>query len=418
LNDVALRASSTRVLTACLAGTTVEFYDFYIYATAASMVFGAIFFPPTTPSIQLLAAYGSFAVAFIARPFGAVVFGHFGDRIGRKSTLVVSLLLMGGSTVAIGLLPSFALVGWLSPVLLCLLRFGQGLGLGGEWAGAVLLAVENAPVGYSARFGMVPQLGAPLGFIAANGIFLLLGLVLMPEQFLAWGWRLPFLASALLVVVGLWVRLRLGETPVFAAALAAAPPMRVPIAEVAKRYPGRAVAGSLSFVACYTLYYLASAFALGYGVTTLGYDRRTFLALELGAIPFMAIGIVLSGIWSDRTSPRHMLIAGCGSTVIIAALFAPILNSGSILCIWIFLSVAMLIMGIMAGPLGSWVPSLFPARVRYTGASIAFSLGGIGGGIAPGLAQLLANHGGLPYVSYYLSGTALVSFVAIATIKR
>ena len=412
-------ASSARVLTASLAGATVEFYDFYIYATAASLVFGAIFFPPTAPAIQLLAAYGSFAVAFIARPIGAIVFGHFGDRVGRKSTLVVSLLLMGGSTMAIGLLPTYAQVGWIAPVLLCLMRFGQGFGIGGEWAGATLIALENAPVGFSARFSMVPQLGAPLGFIAANGIFLLLGFALGPAQFQTWGWRVPFLASALLVIIGLWARLKLSETPIFVAALAAGPPPPVPIAEVARRYPGKAIAGTLSFVACYTLYYLAAAFAMGYGVTVLGYDRRTFLALELGAIPFMAIGMVVSGMWADRTNPRHMLVVGCGLTFIIAALFAPVLESRSIPLVWIFLSAAMLIMGIMGGPLGAWVPGLFPARVRYTGASITAGIGGIlGGGIAPGLAQVLANHGGLPYVGGYLAGTALISLVAIRSIKR
>src|SRR6201986_3577158 len=202
---------TTRVLAASLVGTSVEFYDFYIYATAASLVFGPMFFPSKDLGVQQLSALTTLAVAFIARPLGAAVFGHFGDRVGRKSTLVASLMLMGGSTVAIAFLPSYAQVGWLAPVLLCVLRFGQGFGLGGEWGGAALLAVENAPPGWLARFGMFPQLGAPVGFIAANGRVLLLGLALTPEQFLAWGWRLPFLGSAALVGVGLWVRLKLTE---------------------------------------------------------------------------------------------------------------------------------------------------------------------------------------------------------------
>ncbi|MDE0946651.1 MAG: MFS transporter, partial [Sphingobium sp.] len=213
-----------RVLTASLVGTAVEFYDFYIYATAASLIFPALFFPSSSPTAQLMASYGSLALAFFARPLGAAVFGHYGDRVGRKVTLVTSLMLMGGCTLAIGFLPTHAQIGWWAPLILCLLRFGQGLGLGGEWGGAALLAVENAPPGWRARFGMFPQLGAPVGFIAANGLFLILGTILTEEEFFAWGWRLPFLGSAVLVFLGLWVRLKLTETPEFAAAQAEAPP--------------------------------------------------------------------------------------------------------------------------------------------------------------------------------------------------
>ena len=228
----AQRNKPATVLFASLIGTTVEFFDFYIYATAASLVFGQLFFPSKSASLQQMAAFASLGVAFLARPLGAIAFGHFGDRVGRKSTLVASLVLMGGSTLAIAFLPTYAMAGWLAPTLLCLLRFGQGFGLGGEWGGAALLAVENAPPGWRARFGMFPQLGAPVGFIAANGLFLILGLVLTPEQFLAWGWRLPFLGSAALVAVGLWVRLKLTETPAFAAAIAHEPPPAVPLGEL------------------------------------------------------------------------------------------------------------------------------------------------------------------------------------------
>src|SRR5688500_2182715 len=276
--------SSRRILLASLVGTAVEFYDFYIYATAASLEFGPLFFPASSPSAQLLSAYASFSIAFVARPLGASVFGHFGDRIGRKSTLVASLLLMGGSTLAIAFLPTYASAGWLAPLLLCLLRFGQGFGLGGEWGGAALLAVENAPPGFRARFGMFPQLGAPVGFIASNGAFLLLGLLLTPAQFQAWGWRLPFLASALLVGVGLWVRLRLTEPPAFARAIAEAPPPRVPLAELFRHHARQLIAGTFAVVACYAIFYLATAFALGYGTTTLGYARETFLGVQLFAI--------------------------------------------------------------------------------------------------------------------------------------
>lgn len=414
MRNPGLGPSKVRVLTASLIGTAVEFYDFYIYLTAASLVFGVLFFPSQTPDVQLLAAFGSSAIAFVARPFGSLVFGHFGDRIGRKSTLVVSLLLMGGSTVMIGLLPTYALIGWFAPFLLCLLRFGQGFGLGGEWGGAALLAVENAPQGFEARFGMVPQLGAPVGYIAANGLFLILGLCLAPDEFREWGWRLPFLASAVLVIVGLWARLKLTETPAFAAALASGPPPKVPVAELLRHYPRQTIAGTFAAVVCFAVYYLATAFALGYGTTTLGIDRRSFLAIQLGAIPFMAIGIVLSGIWSDRTSARRVLMVGCGMTVAVGMVLAPMLGSGSLAEIWCFLSLALLSMGFVYGPLGAWLPGLFPAQVRYTGASIAFNVGGIlGGGLTPGLALQLAGYGGLSFVGYYLCAAALVSLFAI-----
>jgi MFS family permease len=406
--------SSRRIVLASLIGTAVEFYDFYIYATAASLVFGPLFFPSASASSQLLSAYASFGVAFIARPLGASVFGHFGDRIGRKSTLVASLLLMGGSTLAIAFLPTYATAGWIAPFLLCVLRFGQGFGLGGEWGGAALLAVENAPPGYRARFGMFPQLGAPVGFIASNGIFLLLGLCLSPADFQSWGWRLPFLASVLLVGVGLWVRLRLSETPAFARALAEAPPARVPLVEVIRRYPRRLFAGIFAVVACYAIFYLCTAFALGYGTTTLGYARETFLGVQLIAILFMAAGIVVAGYLSDRLDPRRVLMAGCALTVAAGFLLAPLMGSGSLLLIGVFLSLALSLMGLVYGPLGAWLPGLFPARVRYTGASLAFNIGGIlGGALAPLVAQALAAHGGLFPVGLYLSGAALISLIAL-----
>lgn len=212
-------ASHKRILGAAMAGTAVEFYDFYIFATAASLVFGPLFFPTSSPEAQLLQSWLTFALAFIARPVGALVFGHYGDRIGRKATLVWSLMIMGVSTFLIAFLPSYAVAGWIAPLLLCILRFGQGFGLGGEWGGAALLAVENAPEGKKARYGMFPQLGAPVGFILSNGLFLILGLILSDADFREWGWRIPFLLSAALVGIGLWVRLKLTETPAFAASL-------------------------------------------------------------------------------------------------------------------------------------------------------------------------------------------------------
>ncbi|GGL30435.1 MFS transporter [Caulobacter rhizosphaerae] len=410
--------SNRRVLAASLVGTAVEFYDFYIYATAASLVFGQLFFPSKSASLQQLAAFASLGVAFLARPLGAVAFGHFGDRVGRKSTLVASLLLMGGSTLAIAFLPTYATAGWLAPALLCLLRFGQGFGLGGEWGGAALLAVENAPPGWRARFGMFPQLGAPVGFIAANGLFLILGLVLTPDQFQDWGWRLPFLGSAALVGVGLWVRLKLTETPDFAAAIAHEAPPAVPLGELLRDHWKATLCGTLAAVCCFAVYYLMTAFALGYGAKDLGYGRTGMLSAQLIAILFMAAGIVVAGYWADAASPRRVLMAGCAMTVGVGILLPLMMVAGSLPTIGAFLAIGLLVMGFVYGPLGAFLPDLFPARVRYTGASAAFNLGGIlGGGLAPTIAQALANRGGLVPVGVYLAVAAGLSFVGLLALK-
>jgi MFS family permease len=412
------QTSVARILFASMIGTAVEFYDFYIYATAASLVLGPLFFPSSSPSAQLMSSYASLGLAFVARPVGAIFFGHFGDRIGRKSTLVASLLIMGGSTTAIAFLPTYQTAGWIAPLLLCILRFGQGFGLGGEWGGAALLAVENAPPHLKGRYGMFPQLGAPVGFIAANGLFLILGLFLTHDQFIAWGWRLPFIGSIALVSLGLWVRLKLTETPAFAKALAEAPPPRVPLGEVLTKYPREMIGGTFAVVACFATFYLATAFALGYGTVTLGYPRTSFLQIQLAAILFMAVGIVAAATLADRTSPRLVLMGGCVGTIVAAFLLAPMMGSGSLFVIFLFLALALSLMGFTYGPLGAWLPHLFPARVRYTGASMAFNLGGIlGGAVAPILAQSLATHGGLPYVGVYLGGAALISLIALLPLK-
>ncbi|MCW2338321.1 MFS family permease [Sphingobium sp. B2D3A] len=403
-----------RVLVASLAGTTVEFYDFYIYATAASLVFGPLFFPATSPTAQLMAAYASFALAFLARPLGAAVFGHYGDRIGRKSTLVASLMLMGGSTFLIAFLPTYAMIGWVAPLLLCILRFGQGFGLGGEWGGAALLAVENAPPGWRARFGMMPQLGAPLGFVAANGLFLLLGLWLSDAQFMAWGWRLPFLASALLVIIGLWVRLKMGETPEFKAALEAEPPAAIPLAELLTRHVRATMAGTLAVVCCFALFYISTAFALGYATVNIGMARSEVLTIQLAAILMLALGIVVAGWWSDMRSASRVLIAGCAATVPLGIVFGAGFDAANPLALFLILAMSLLLMGFTYGPLGEWLTALFPPRVRYSGSSFAFNVGGIiGGAMAPIAAQYLVSTHGVGAVGLYLSGAAVISLIGL-----
>lgn len=412
------RAPPARILGAAMAGTAVEFYDFYIFATAASLVFGPLFFPTSSPEAQLLQSWLTFALAFIARPVGAVIFGHYGDRIGRKATLVWSLMIMGISTFCIALLPSYAVAGWLAPALLCLLRFGQGFGLGGEWGGAALLAVENAPPGKKARWGMFPQLGAPVGFIMSNGLFLILGLFLSDADFRSWGWRIPFLFSALLVAIGLWVRLTLTETPAFAAALEEAPPPRVPLAEAFRTHPKELFCGTVAATCCFAIFYLATAFALGYGTTKLGIAREDFLGVQLISILFMAGGIVLAGYFSDMTTPHRVLSIGCIVTFGASFLTAPWLGGGSLFFVGAYLSVILFAMGFVYGPLGAWLPGLFPARVRYTGASICFNAAGIlGGALAPNIALKLSEMG-LEYVGYYLGSVAALSLIGLLLIRN
>ncbi|WP_293898999.1 MFS transporter [Phenylobacterium sp.] len=412
------RASTRRVLAASMIGTAVETYDFYIYGTAASLVFGPLFFPKASASAQLLSAYATFAVAFFARPLGGAFFGHFGDRIGRKSTLVASLLLMGASTVLVAFLPGYATLGWWAPFLLCVLRFGQGFGLGGEWGGAVLLAVENAPPGRRGRFGSIPLLGAPTGFLLANGLFLILGLVLTPEQFKAWGWRLPFLASVGLVGIGLWIRLRIGETPAFEKMLAAAETSPVPTVEVFRRHPLALLGATLAVIACFAIFYISTTFALGYGVGTLKYDREAFLGAQLLAMLFMAGGIVVAGIAADRATPRQVLIAGCVGTVVVGGAMGVMVVAGSLSLVWAWMAAALLMMGLVYGPLGSYLPSLFPPQLRYTGVSIAFNIGGIlGGGLAPIVAQKLSETGGAAPVGAYLAAAAVLSLCGLIPLK-
>lgn len=395
---------NARVLTASLVGTAVEFYDFYIYATAAALVIGPLFFPTESDTAQTLLAFMTFGLAFFARPIGAIAFGHFGDRIGRKSTLVASLMLMGGSTFLIAFLPTYAMVGWVAPALLCLLRFGQGFGLGGEWGGASLLAVENAPKGWEARFGSAPQLGAPLGFLCANGLFLLLGKGLSDADFAAWGWRVPFLASALLVGLGLWVRLKIGETPAFREALEKAEPPKVPVGVLFRNHLSAVLAGIAGVVACFAIFYLATTFALSFATTKLGYAKQDFLSVQLGANTFLALGILVAGYWADRTSARRVLGTGAALTIIVGLLFGSGLGSASLPVVFSTLAGALFVMGLAYGPLGAWLPTLYPVEVRYTGISVAFNMGGIiGGALAPFAAAWLAGIGGTAYVGLFLT---------------
>ncbi|MEY4951875.1 MAG: hypothetical protein RL299_299 [Pseudomonadota bacterium] len=406
---------NARVLTASLTGTAVEFYDFYVFATATALVFGALFFPASSPEAQGIQAFMVFGLAFIARPIGAVAFGHYGDRVGRKATLVASLLLMGLSTLLVAFLPGYAVAGFVAPLLLCVLRFGQGFGLGGEWGGAALLAVENAPKGWEARFGAAPQLGAPLGFLAANGLFLALGMGLSEADFLSWGWRVPFLASIVLVGIGLWVRLNLTETPAFREALKHSPPPAVPLGTLLRHHWGAVLAGSAAVVACFSLFYLSTAFALDIGTKQLGYSREHFLTLQLGANCFLAVGIVLAAWLADRFSARGVLLVGALCTIAVGMVFGPGLQSGSATAVFATLSLALFTMGFVYGPLGGFLAQLYPVPVRYTGVSVAFNAGGIlGGAVTPLLAKQMSNMGHGGSIGLLLAGAGVLTLIGVS----
>jgi metabolite-proton symporter len=407
-----------RIVLASLVGTTIEFYDFYIYGTAAALVIGQTFFPQSAPGSQALNAFLTFGIAFLARPVGSVLFGHFGDRIGRKSTLVASMLVMGLSTTLIGILPGYAQAGVLAPWLLCLLRFGQGIGLGGEWGGAALLATENAPPRRRAWFGMFPQLGPPLGFLMANGLFLALLLGLGEGPFVAWAWRIPFLVSAILVAIGLYLRVSISETPAFRAALARRERVAVPLAEVLSRHWRPLIQGSLSIVVCYALFYISTVFALGYGVNVRHIPRTDFLSMLCVAVLFMALATPLSAALADRFGRRPILLGASVLAALVGFALPSLLNGGAMETL-LFLSLALGVMGLTFAPLGALLPESFPTAVAYTGASSAYNLGGIlGASLAPYLAQLLLERGGLPFVGYYLCLAAAISFLSVLSMKE
>lgn len=406
--------SLSRIAFASFIGTAIEFYDFYIYAMAAALVIGQVFFPASDPSVQSLNALLTFGLAFIARPVGALLFGHFGDRIGRKATLAASLLVMGTSTFLIGLLPGYATWGIWAPICLCLLRFGQGIGLGGEWAGAALLATEYAPPGKRGWYGMFPQLGPSIGFLLATLTFLALSVGLSEQQFEQLGWRVPFIISAALVMVGLYVRFKLAETPVFAQAQSSHHLHRWPLKTLLVQHGRAIVLGALAMAVCYHLFYTATVFCLSYGTQTLHLPRPLFLGWLCIAVMGMTIATPLAAWWADRIGRRPVLVCGQALAVLLGFALAPMLNSGDGLWILLFLFLALFLMGVTFAPMGAFLPEQFPVAVRYSGAGLSYQLGGIlGASFAPAIAQSLVQHGGLPWVGVYMSLMAVISLVAV-----
>src|SRR5262249_46515870 len=406
-----------QVLFASLIGTTIEFFDFYIYATAAVLVFPRLFFPASDPASATLASLATFAIAFLARPIGSALFGHFGDRIGRKTTLVAALLTMGLLTVTIGLVPTYRSIGIAAPVLLALCRFGQGLGLGGEWGGAVLLAVENAPPGKRAWYGMFPQLGAPVGFLFSGGVVLLLSAWLTDEQFFRFGWRVPFLASAALVLLGLYVRLTITETPVFRDALNRDERVKVPMLTVFRDHTRTAILAVMIAVSAFVIFYLMTVFTLSWGTTALHFSREKFLVMQLFAILFFALFIPISARLAE-SGRRVMLMWGNAAVIAFGLVLGPLFAAGTIGAL-LTMVIGMSLVGFVYGPLGTVLSELFPTSVRYSGSSLTFNLAGIfGASLAPYAATYLAQNYGLSYVGYYLSAGSLLSMIGLLATRE
>jgi len=408
-----------RILIASLIGTTIEFFDFYIFATAAVLVFPKLFFPPGDPTAATLESLATFALAFFARPLGAALFGHFGDRKGRKATLVAALMTMGPSTVAIGLLPGYATIGIAAPILLAVFRFGQGLGLGGEWGGAVLLATENAPAHKKAWYGMFPQLGAPIGFLLSSGTFFILSKTMNESDFISYGWRIPFIASALLVWVGLYVRLKISETPEFMKIIDNDQRSKIPVADVFIKHTKAITLGTLATITTFLLFYLMTVFTLSWGTSVLHYPKSNFLVIQMISMLFFGAGIPLSAVLADKYGRNKMLVVATSCIMIFGLVFAPLFASGSLAITAVFLSLGMFLMGLTYGPIGTALAGIFPASVRYTGASLAFTLAGIlGASLTPYLAITLAHNYGLPYVGYYLTVAATITLLALLGARK
>lgn len=445
--ETAPRNSRSRVVLASLIGTTIEFYDFYVYATAAVLVFPHLFFPTGNETTALLASFATFGAAMLARPIGAVFFGHLGDRLGRKTTLVASLLTMGIATFLIGVLPTHAQIGAWAAVLLLVMRLVQGFAIGGEWSGAALIATENAPKGKRGWYGTFPQLGAPIGFIIANMLFFVINFALSDpenpgiasEAFLSWGWRIPFLFSAVMVIVGLWVRLKLVESSAFERAKSTGTVERMPLAIAFRDHWRALILGTFAMLATYVLFYLMTSFTLTFGtrpglkaaaaaaessgsafdpasyVPGLGYSYNNFILMLVFGVVFFGIFTLVSGPLADRFGRRRTLIV---VTVLIAAFgftFVPLLGGGTALVMF-FLALGFTLMGLTFGPMGAFLPEMFPTNVRYTGSAIAYNVSSIlGAALAPIIAVWLWGmaNGSPVYVGLYLTGAAVLTLIAL-----
>jgi len=402
-----------KVAFASFIGTAIEFYDFYIYGTAAALVFGTVFFPELSSVSGTLAALATFGVAFFARPLGGVIFGHYGDKVGRKTMLIFSLLLMGLSTFLVGLLPGYATIGVAAAVLLVILRFLQGIGLGGEWGGAVLMAAEHAPPSKRGFYTSFPQVGPSIGFLLSNGSFLLLTATLSKEQFASWGWRMPFLLSIVLVGIGLFIRARVAETPVFKRVMETRTEARVPVMDMVRTYPLVLALASGAAILVFGFFYILTVFSVSYGTTNLGLPNTTMLYCTIISIVFMSIGVPIFAVLSDSVGRRNIYLVGSALAGLWAFPMFWLFDTKNPAFIALALSVGMVFFAMMYGPMAAFFSELFGTRVRYSGASVSYSLGGIlGAALAPTIAtQLLSATGTSLSISLYIAIMALITFV-------
>lgn len=411
--------SMGRIALASLVGTTIEFYDFYAYGIAAALVLNTAFFPELSETAGTLAAFSTYAVAFFARPIGSVIFGHWGDRVGRKSVLIVSLLMMGISTVLIGLLPGYSTLGIAAAALLVILRFVQGVGLGGEWGGAALLATEHAPADKRGLWGMFPQLGPSFGFILANAIFLGVRLNIDAAAFASWGWRVPFIASIVLVVVGLWIRLSIAETPVFKKAIEQESLSRVPFLDLVRHEWAHLLLGSGVMMVQYTLFYTATTYCLSYGTKALKIPQVSMLTITMLAVLALALGTVISSPLSDRIGRKRVLTMACVLGIVWGLVMFPLMDTRSYPLVWLALAGALFVMGLCFGPMAAFLPELFPTRFRYSGAGLAYSIGGIlGGSLPPLILTALQARWGSSVAGLYVSAVAVISLLCLLPIRE
>jgi len=406
--------SARKVAFASFIGTTIEWYDFFLYGTAAALVFGDLFFPDAEPLVGTLLAFSTYAVGFAARPIGGIVFGHFGDRIGRKTMLVTSLLIMGIATFLIGCLPTFSAIGILAPILLVVLRFAQGIGVGGEWGGAVLMSVEHAPNGRRGFFGSWPQMGVPAGLLLSTLVFAVVQSRTSEAAFASWGWRVPFLASAILVIVGLVIRLKLMESPAFERVKETHTQAPKPIVDVVRKYPRNVAVAMGMRVAENGCFYILTVFVLAYGEDELGLEKNTMLT---GVIIAAAIGLVtvpLFGALSDRVGRRPLYMAGAVVTTLWAFPLFGLLDTKSPVLIWLAIVIGVnLGHDLMYGPQAAYFSELFGTRVRYSGASLGYQLASVfAGGLAPLIATALLAAGGSSLVALYMTGMGVITVIA------
>ncbi|WP_018142624.1 MFS transporter [Alloscardovia criceti] len=428
-----------QVIAASLVGTTIEFYDFYVYATAAALVFPQLFFPKGNDTVSLLSSFAVFGAAMVARPLGAIFFGHLGDRLGRKTTLVISLLTMGIATFVIGFLPTYQQIGLWAPFFLLILRLTQGFALGGEWSGAALVATENAPEDKRALYGTFPQLGAPIGFIIGNGLFLIINFalphptssVLQSEEFLAWGWRIPFWFSALMVVVGMWVRVKLNESETFKKAVEQDKVVKTPLVETFRFHFREVVLGTFAMLATYVLFYLTTTWILSMGTTPtenhgLGISYTKFVLMQIIGVVFFGAFTLISGPWADKIGRKKLLVWVTVAIIIFGLLFPVFLdfNHGTSASVWAaeaFLIIGFILMGITFGPMGAFLPEMFPTNVRYTGSAIAYNVSSIlGAALAPIIAVALwkAAGGSTWLVGVYLAVASVLTLIALMLTKE